>query len=190
MRDYTFYIAVNPSLTEFYGHKGVPVKIGYVSQKNWGYRVRGLNGMVDVNSTKYGEVKDGVHILEENWRIPEGCFLYVRTSESPRIIEAQIAKEIENSGGQKIEGHFTHKNDEPVSSQELFILAERTKYFNVRRKRASWDTNTTFFGGRSPQQDREFDVVETKFCVEDQLRLIIRSLSGEFNQEQVVDGEA
>lgn len=180
MLEYTFYIATNPSLSKFYGNQGVPVKIGYTSGRNWGTRVEGLNGKLDEGATRYAEVRDSEYLLKENWRIPDGCLLYIRTLDAPTVIEQRISQEILEAGGKKIENHYTLKKKKAIRATELFILQDKTKFFNLKRGSPSWDSRNAFFGGGLQSHTGHCGLMEVKVPVDDLLKLITRKLAEEY----------
>jgi len=182
MKDYTFYIATNPALSAIYGNQGVPVKIGYASGCNWGARVHGLNGKLDAHATRYGEVKDFEYLLDENWRIPCGCLLYIRTADNPEHIEKKIAKEVLAEGGKQIDGHYTLKSRKAIRSTELYILPEKTKHIRVRSASPSWDAKKSFYAGGSPSQSSNVESEEVKVPVDDLLRYILIKIAEVYNQ--------
>ncbi len=130
-----------------YGDRGLPAKVGYVSEKKWGIRVKFLNGKIQKNATRYGEVKGSEHVLDENWRIPEGCLLNPPNIDDPEAVEKRIHDEILAKGGERIKGHATVVDGRSVSSTELFILPERTKHIRVKGKKPSWESGLSLFGG-------------------------------------------
>jgi hypothetical protein len=178
-KSYTFYIAVNPSLSKMYGDRGLPAKVGYTKERDCGSRLKGLNGKRDKDTTKYGEVKGSEHVLEEDWRIPEGCFLYLTNVGDPTVIENRIHEEILAKGGQKIEGHSTIKKGDSVRSVELFILPECTQHIQVKNDKPSWKTGITFFGGGPAGAGGGIEFVEVEISAEETLQSLMAKLQQE-----------
>lgn len=172
--EYTFYIAVNKSLTRLYGDKGTPVKVGYSDY--WPKRVRALNGREYEGEEKYGAIKSGCHVLEDNWWIPEGCFLTHKTK-SPISVEDRIKNEILSRGGEKIEGHATKRHGEEKRAEELFLIKKETKLIRLRKGKVSWQPDVHLFGGRVPGTNHAFETVETIVPVESILQGIMNSVS-------------
>jgi hypothetical protein len=173
MTEYTFYIAINKSLTEHYGNKGTPVKVGY--SKWWPYRVRALNGNVKKDEGKYGAMKSGKYVLEENWWIPEGCFLKCRTND-PKSIEKKIEAEILSRGGSKIEGHTTKRESKDEASEELYIIPTETKFTKVMKGKPLWKSGVALFGGRMTGIEDDYEMIEISIPIETIAQEIIKSI--------------